>query len=83
MNTITTKANAAIMAKVIRQPTNWPTKRPNGKPKIVARDVPIASIPMACVFLFFGATRITNEAVIAQKSECATAIHIRAMRRIQ
>lgn len=55
------------MAKVTRQPKNCPIKRPRGKPKIIAKEQPIASSPIACDFLSLGATRMTKDAVIAQK----------------
>lgn len=56
------------MAKVTRQPKNCPIKRPRGKPKIIAKEQPIASSPIACDFLSLGATRMTKDAVIAQKN---------------
>ena len=80
---IAANANMPITAKVTRHPTNWPIMRPSGKPKIVASEEPMASIPRAWVFLFFGAMRMTKEAVIDQNMACANAMHIRAMSKIQ
>ncbi|MNE64350.1 hypothetical protein D3C80_1597580 [compost metagenome] len=75
-------AHTAMPINVIRQPSSCPTTRPNGKPSTIASAVPPASMLSACAFLPAGATRMANDAVIDQNTECASATPAREITKV-